>query len=101
MTDRAAKIDLKAAIDNPVEVFRTPEEVLKCDISDHQKAAILSRWAYDVREMSVAEEEGMAAAKEDDVASTGENMSQRIHLALQSLPEGVRDQSSPTKQGGN
>lgn len=100
MADRMVKVDLKAALDNPAEVFDTPEEVLKCDVSDHDKAAILSRWAYDVREIAVAEEEGMAAAKDGEVAASGDSMSQRIHLALQSLPEGVREEGAPTKQGG-
>jgi hypothetical protein len=47
-------------------VFRTPEQVLeRDDLALEQKAAILQRWAYDARELGVAEDEGMRDGEPD------------------------------------
>jgi hypothetical protein len=54
MTDKElAKVD-------PASVYKHPQEV--CDdetLTKNEKIDILQRWAYDEREMSVAEEENM------------------------------------------
>jgi hypothetical protein len=51
---------------DPSAVFRTPEQVLeRDDLALEQKAAILQRWAYDARELGVAEDEGMRDGEPD------------------------------------
>jgi hypothetical protein len=58
--------DLERALLNPTAVFKLPEDVLKReDLSNEQKAAILRRWAYDARELEVAEDEGMRDGEPD------------------------------------
>ena len=58
--------DLERALLDPTAVFEMPEEVLKRDdLSSEQKTAILQRWAYDARELEVAEEEGMRDGEPD------------------------------------
>jgi outer membrane lipoprotein SlyB len=58
--------DLERALLDPTAVFKLPEDVLKReDFSDEQKAAILRRWAYDARELEVAEDEGMRDGEPD------------------------------------
>jgi outer membrane lipoprotein SlyB len=58
--------DLERALLDPTAVFRTPEDVLqRDDLSREQKAAVLRRWAYDARELEVAEDEGMRSGEPD------------------------------------
>jgi outer membrane lipoprotein SlyB len=58
--------DLERALLDPTAVFKLPEDVLKReDFSGEQKAAILRRWAYDARELEVAEDEGMRDGEPD------------------------------------
>jgi len=58
--------DLERALLDPTAVFKGPEQVLqRDDLSGEQKAAILRRWAYDARELEVAEDEGMRDGEPD------------------------------------
>jgi outer membrane lipoprotein SlyB len=58
--------DLERALLDPTAVFKGPEQVLeRDDLSPEQKAAILRRWAYDARELEVAEDEGMRDGEPD------------------------------------
>jgi outer membrane lipoprotein SlyB len=58
--------DLERALLDPTAVFKVPEQVLqRDDLSSEQKAAILRRWAYDARELEVAEDEGMRDGEPD------------------------------------
>jgi hypothetical protein len=58
--------DLERALLDPTAVFKAPEQVLqRDDLSSEQKAAILRRWAYDARELEVAEDEGMRDGEPD------------------------------------
>jgi hypothetical protein len=58
--------DLERALLDPTAVFRAPEQVLeRDDLSNEQKAAILRRWAYDARELEIAEDEGMRDGEPD------------------------------------
>ena len=54
MTDKeSAKLD-------PSKVYKNPREILSDEaLSKAEKIDILQRWAYDERELSVAEEENM------------------------------------------
>lgn len=71
------------------------EDVLKnASMTVEQKIVLLERWAYDVREMAVAEEEGMVG---------GDHMSlQEIERALARLRDKahVDEASVFNKQGG-
>jgi hypothetical protein len=58
--------DLERALLDPASVFETPEQVLgREDLSREQKAVILNRWAYDAKELEVAEDEGMRDGEPD------------------------------------
>ncbi len=88
-------MDIKEALLHPATVFSTPEEVRNHpELTKEQKIEILLSWAYDISEILVAEEEGMAC--EDEPIHLDE-----IHAALHGLT-GKPDtgHSSPTKQGG-
>src|SRR5215475_11581163 len=53
-------IDVEKALLDPGLVFKTPGEVLaNNELTRAQKIEILRRWEYDVRELQVADEEGM------------------------------------------
>ncbi len=57
--------DLQTAIRDPASVFDDPEEVIKATaLTSAEKIAILKSWAYDARELEVAEEEGMAGGSQ-------------------------------------
>jgi len=77
-----------------VEAITSPELILKsARLSDNEKISLLQRWEYDVREMLVAEEEGMGDAD-------GDLLSRIINAltALGGAPDA--EHSPPTKQGG-
>jgi hypothetical protein len=58
--------DLELALLDPTSVFRAPEDVLeRPDLSREQKRAILERWAYDARQLEIAEDEGMRDGEPD------------------------------------
>jgi len=89
-------IDVKKALTDPSAVFKKPQEVIETgDLSREQKIEILRRWEYDVRELQVADEEGMAPADPQPVILDA------ILNVLRSLgaPADI-EHSAPTKQGG-
>ncbi len=58
--------DIEKAMFDPTAVFRTPEEVLlREDMSREQKIEVLRRWAYDARQLQVADEENMGGQESD------------------------------------
>jgi len=90
-------IDVKKALTDPSAVFKRPQEVIETsDLSREQKIEILRRWEYDVRELQVADEEGMAPADPQPVVLDS------ILNALRTLgvPTDI-ERSAPTKQGGD
>lgn len=86
--------DLKQALLDPTSVFDKPESVLAANsLTKDQKIEVLVRWAYDARELAVAEEEGM-------IDGQG-SLLQRVLQALSNL--GVNpnlEHPAPTKQDG-
>lgn len=53
-------INIEEARFNPSKLFKRPADVLRDDeLTRAEKIDILRRWAYDEREMAVAEEENM------------------------------------------
>ena len=60
MTQRLTKGDIEKARMDPAAIFATPQDVVKNQqLSSELKEEILRRWAYDARQLAVAEEEGM------------------------------------------
>ena len=88
-------IDVEKAVLDPGLVFKTPDDVLaEKDLSREQKIQILHRWEYDVRELQVAEEEGMEGPQPVSLDA--------VLRALRSLGAPAdTERSAPTKQGGS
>jgi hypothetical protein len=88
-------IDVEKALLDPGLVFKTPTEVLaNNELTRAQKIEILRRWEYDVRELQVADEEGMEGPEPVTLDA--------VLDALRTLgaPEDTEN-SAPTKQGGS
>lgn len=88
-------VDVEKALLDPALVFKTPEEVLADnELSREQRIKILRRWEYDVRELQVAEEEGMEGPQP-----------LTLDVVLRALPAlgapADTERSAPTKQGGS
>jgi len=91
------QVDVKKALLDPASAFGKPQEVLDSGIlSREQKIEILRRWEYDVRELQVADEEGMTASEPPPVALDAILTAPRMLGA----PADV-EHSAPTKQGGS
>ena len=88
-------VDVEKALLDPGLVFQTPEEVLADnELSREQKIKILRRWEYDVRELQVAEEEGMEGPQPVTLDV--------VLRALRALGAPAdTERSAPTKQGGS
>lgn len=82
-------------IGDTAEVITTPEAILTAaHLSKKEKISFLSQWAYDIREMLVAEDEGMGNCEGDLLT--------RINGALSELGASTDlDHSAPTMQGGS
>ena len=88
-------IDVEKALLDPGLVFKTPGEILaNNELTRAQKIEILRRWEYDVRELQVADEEGMEGPEPVTLDT--------VLDALRTLgaPEDT-EHSAPTKQGGS
>ena len=88
-------IDVEKALLDPGLVFKTPGDVLANNqLTRAQKIEILRRWEYDVRELQVADEEGMEGPEPVTLDA--------VLDALRTLgaPEDT-EHSAPTKQGGS
>jgi hypothetical protein len=89
--------NVEKAILNPAATFKKPQEVLDShELSREQKIEALRRWEYDLREVQVAEEEGMTPAEPETVTLDV------VLKALNSLgvPSDM-EHTAPTKQGGS
>ena len=87
--------DEKTLVD-PSTLFKNPQDVVESkDLARDQKIEILRRWEYDIRELQVADEEGMPPVSKQSVSLDA------VSKALHSL--GVDpdvEHSAPTKQRG-
>lgn len=81
------------ALVDPAAVFGTPETVLAAELSREEKIEILHRWEFDLRELSVAEEENMAG---------GENSAHlsRVRHVLRSLEGAASAPAGPATKHG-
>jgi hypothetical protein len=88
-------VDIDKALVDPALVFKAPEEILaNNELSREQKIKILQRWEYDVRELQVAEEEGMEGPQPVTLDV--------VLRALRALGAPAdTERSAPTKQGGS
>jgi hypothetical protein len=87
-------MDIEKAMLDAASVFASPDAVVRDQsITREQKIKILKRWAYDARELEVAEEENMRGGPP--------SMLGEILNALHSLEsDSDTEHSAPTKQGG-
>ena len=89
-------VSIETAKLDPTKVFKRPVEVLKDkSLSREEKIDILRRWAYDEREMAVAEEENMRPNADTEQ----NNILQEILICLLELKSKDDHDSPPTKQG--
>lgn len=89
-------IDIDAAKHNPAKAFKHPHDVLEDNsLSRKLKIDILRRWAYDEREISVAEEENMQAHDNHHAIILDEVLKALLDLGVKS----DEDDHPPTKQG--
>jgi hypothetical protein len=88
-------VDVEKALLDPGFVFKSPQQVLAHDeLSREQKIKILRRWEYDLRELQVADEEGMEGPQPVTLDT--------VLRALRALgaPADI-ERSAPTRQGGS
>ena len=89
-------VNLKMAKIDPSSVFKHPHDVLTdSTLTRSQKIDILRRWAYDEREIAVAEEENMLGSD-----NTRDFLLEEILKSLHELGiHGDQKSPPPTKQG--
>ncbi|RDI40979.1 hypothetical protein [Aquicella lusitana] len=88
--------DIKMAKLDPASVFKSPQEVLQDkSLSRNQKIDILQRWAYDERELAVAEEENMQSSGANKHNILDEVLKCLIKLGIDT----DQNEPPPTKHG--
>ncbi len=89
-------INLDMAKQDPASVFKSPRDVLKeASLTREQKIDILRRWAYDQREIAVAEEENMQHPGHGGEIILDEILKTLLELGV----ETDQISSAPNKQG--
>ena len=71
-------IDVEKAMHDPAAVFERPQDVIDAPLTKQQKIAILKSWAYDVRELEVAEEEGMVGTTQSSLHQILESLNRLV-----------------------
>ena len=88
-------LNIDKALLDPAGFFSHPEAVLnEHHLSKKEKIEILTRWEYDARELSVAEEENMVGGPPNMLAEVLATLN-RLNVKRST------DLSPPTKQGGS
>ncbi len=90
-------VNIEVAKIDPASVFKHPHDVVdEQSLSRSQKIDILRRWAYDERELAVAEEENMQSATHDghDII-----LDEILRSLLELGVDKDQDRPPPTKQG--
>ncbi|MEH6758150.1 MAG: hypothetical protein V7676_11605 [Parasphingorhabdus sp.] len=59
-------LDLNAALLDPEGVFETPDQLIATDLPKTMKSELLKRWAYEVKELEQATNEGMPVYEQTD-----------------------------------
>jgi len=94
-SDTAAASQSKNDLTDPAATFKSPQQVVENEmLTREQKIELLRRWEFDIRELQVADDEGMTAPKPQPISLAS------IFAALRSLgaPPDM-EHSAPTKQG--
>jgi hypothetical protein len=90
-------MDDKKTLIDPSTVFNNPQDVVeRNDLSRDQKIEILRSWEYDIRELQVADEEGMPPSASQPVSLDA--VAKALHLL--GVDSDV-ERSAATKQRGN
>lgn len=71
-------IDVKKAMHDPAAVFARPKDVIDAPLTKQQKISILNSWAYDARELEVAEEEGMVGTTQSSLHQILESLKRLV-----------------------
>lgn len=88
--------DIEAAKHNPAKIFKHPHDIIEDDsLPRKMKIEILKRWAYDEREIAVAEEENMQSEDIRHAIILDEVLAALRELGVNS----DEDENPPTKQG--
>lgn len=66
-SSRSLDIDLDATMLDPASVFHSVSDLMRIPCSDEIKLELLHRWAYDVRMLEVADDEGMTGPSRADL----------------------------------
>ena len=77
--------DLDQAKLDPASVFTAPDDVLRADLSNAEKTAILERWEEDAEALIRATEEGMPATDNRNAAEMLGAIQKALH-ALKTEP---------------
>ena len=87
-------MELEKALVDPASVFATPDDVVTAEgLGDEDRVRILRRWAYDAKELTVADDENMPGDSTP--------LLEQVLAALHSLGYSANpDDVPPTKQGG-
>jgi hypothetical protein len=96
-SDKTAALKSKNGLNDPAATFKNPQQVVDNGmLTREQKIEVLRRWEYDIRELQVADDEGMTAPMAQPITLDS------IFAALRSLgaPPDM-EHSAPTKQGGS
>lgn len=89
-------VNVELAKLDPSSVFQKPQDVLNDKtLSRTDKIDILRRWAYDEREMAVAEEENMQGSGDEKNNILDEILKSLLELGVDHDEEEI----PPTKQG--
>ena len=89
-------VNLNLAKIDPASIFKSPHDVLHDDtLTKKDKIDILQRWAYDEREIAVAEEENMISCDQKHQIILDEILQTLLELGVRS----DQSKSPPTKQG--
>ena len=90
MAEGSSEIDLQQAMFDLGSVFASPETLRgQRGLRREQKTEILRRWAYDARQLALAEYEGMMGGETSLLA--------RVLSVLDSLTRGCNAEPSPPK----
>ena len=86
-----AEVDFKDAIAAPSSHFRDPASVLNSGFDEDQKRQLLTQWAYELRQLSVAAEENMPGEGDGATVSTLSKVNDALtRLGGDSDPHGAK-----------
>jgi hypothetical protein len=93
MSNTAADLDFKKALLDPAAAFAEPADIVRSDLSRHDKLRLLEQWEREARALAVADDEGMTGGEDSMLA--------RVRRAIGALggAEAVDQSGTATKHG--